>query len=86
MTPNHSWPREEYLVSVWLVDPIIADLHRCIDGKRGKELLAAQERARRTARGQDTATARPLDQLVPGQPKMPTETVSRTRQRLGMPK
>jgi type IV secretion system protein VirD4 len=27
-----------------MYDPIIADLHRCIDGKRGQQLLAAQQR------------------------------------------
>jgi type IV secretion system protein VirD4 len=38
------------LVLAETYDPIIAHLHRCIDGRRGKELLAAQKRARLTAR------------------------------------
>jgi type IV secretion system protein VirD4 len=33
-----------------MYDPIIANLHRCIDGRRGKELLAAQQRARLVSR------------------------------------
>ncbi|MEO5663434.1 MAG: TraM recognition domain-containing protein [Nocardioides sp.] len=41
------------LVLAEMYDPIISSLHRCIDGKRGKELLAAQKRARLTARGDD---------------------------------
>jgi type IV secretion system protein VirD4 len=38
------------LVLAEMYDPIIANLHRCIDGRRGKELLAAQKRARLAAR------------------------------------
>jgi type IV secretion system protein VirD4 len=38
------------LVLAETYDPIIANLHRCIDGRTGKALLAAQQRARRTAR------------------------------------
>jgi len=34
------------LVLAEMYDPIIAHLHRCIDGRRGKELLAAQQCAR----------------------------------------
>lgn len=74
------------LVLAEMYDPIIANLHRCIDGKRGKELLAAQKRARNAARGpvlEPTAPA--ADQRTPTE-TTPTETVSRTRQRLGMPK
>ena len=72
------------LVLAEMYDPIIANLHRCIDGKRGKELLAAQKRARLSARGHDDGpeTIRP----VPVEPTVPTEPVSHTRQRLGMPK
>ena len=69
------------LVLAEMYDPIVANLHRCIDGKRGKELLAAQKRARRAARSPVAGpTAPAADQPTP------TETVSRTRQRLGMPK
>jgi type IV secretion system protein VirD4 len=42
-------PRQA-LVLAEMYDPIIANLHRCIDGRRGKELLAAQQRARLAAR------------------------------------
>ncbi len=65
-------------------DPIIADLHRCIDGKRGKELLAAQKLARLAAHGDDEAVQ--STHLLHAEPKLPTETTSRTKQRLGMPK
>ena len=47
------------LVLAEMYDPIIANLHRCIDGKRGKELLAAQKRARLAARGRDDASPSP---------------------------
>ena len=69
------------LVLAEMYDPIIANLHRCIDGKRGKELLAGQQRARRVARGDDEAE--PTSAVAP---TAATEPVSRTRQRLGMPK
>ena len=72
------------LVLAEMYDPIIANLHRCIDGKRGKELLAAQKRARLAARGPDPET-QPSHPVTTG-PTPPTEPVSRTRQRLGMPK
>ncbi|CAN0338449.1 unnamed protein product [Phaeothamnion confervicola] len=67
-----------------MYDPIIAHLHRCIDGRRGKELLAAQKRARLATRGhdKDAETTHPVE----FEPTVPTETLSRTRQRLGMPK
>ena len=64
-------------------DPIIAQLHRCIDGKHGKELLGAQNRARRAARNHDAAAhgaSQPAGQSTSA------ETLSRTRRRLGMPK
>ena len=72
------------LVLAEMYDPIIANLHRCIDGKRGKELLAAQRSARLTARGDDETLqpTHPLD----AESTVPTETISRTRLRLGMPK
>lgn len=38
------------LVLAETYEPIIAHLRRCIDGRRGRELLAAQARARATAR------------------------------------
>jgi len=72
------------LVLAEMYDPIIANLHRCIDGKRGKALLAAQQRARLAARGHSDV-AEPIHP-VPVEPTLPTEPVSRTRQRLGMPK
>jgi type IV secretion system protein VirD4 len=37
------------LVLAEMYDPIIANLNRCIDGRRGKELLAAQKRTRLAA-------------------------------------
>jgi type IV secretion system protein VirD4 len=40
------------LVLAEMYDPIIAHLHRCIDGRRGCELLAAQKRARDHSRRQ----------------------------------
>ncbi|UUZ61842.1 TraG/TraD/VirD4 family protein [Nocardioides sp. B-3] len=67
-----------------MYDPIIANLHRCIDGRRGKELPAAQRRARLTARG-DEETLQPTHPLDV-EPTVPTVSISRTRQRLGMPK
>jgi type IV secretion system protein VirD4 len=72
------------LVLPEMYDPIIANLHRCIDGKRGKELLAAQKCARLAARGHDVV-ADPTHRVAV-EPTDPTEAVSRTRQRLGMPK
>jgi len=45
------------LVLAEMYDPIIARLHRCIEGPRGKELLAAQKRARASARARVDATA-----------------------------
>lgn len=77
------------LVLAEMYDPIVAHLSRCIDGKRGKELLAAQERARLAARAHDPARAEPvqtLQTIPPVEPIAPTEPVARTRQRLGMPK
>jgi type IV secretion system protein VirD4 len=67
------------LVLAEMYDPIIANLHRCIDGKRGKQLLAARERARLTSRrlGESTRPHGEPDSAAP------TETV--TRQRLGLP-
>ena len=76
-------PRTALVLSE-MYDPIIANLHRCIDGKRGKELLAAQKRARLAARGHETV-AQP-NHPVTVEPPTPTEPVSRTWQRLGMPK
>ena len=82
-------PRKALVLSE-MYDPIIANLHRCIDGRRGKELLAAQKRARLTARGHDPAiagkTARQIETIDPIEPRATTEAVARTRQRLGMPK
>lgn len=72
------------LVLAEMYDPIIANLHRCIDGKRGKELLAAQKRARLAARSHDVGPEGILP--VPVEPTVPTEPAARTRQRLGMPK
>jgi type IV secretion system protein VirD4 len=81
------------LVLAEMYDPIIANLHRCIDGKRGKELLAAQKRARLNAASPPSPrcppgnpTARTEPAATPVQPIAPTEPVARTRQRLGMPK
>lgn len=77
------------LVLAEMYDPIVAHLSRCIDGKRGKELLAAQERARLAARAHDPARAEPvqtLQTIPPVEPIAPAEPVARTRQRLGMPK
>lgn len=34
------------LVLAEMYEPIVAHLYRCIDGRRGKELLAAQRRTR----------------------------------------
>ena len=83
-------PRKALVLSE-MYDPIIANLHRCIDGRRGKELLAAQKRARLNARGHDPAVAgktatRPIETIDPIEPRATTEPVARTRQRLGMPK
>ena len=83
-------PRKALVLSE-MYDPIIANLHRCIDGRRGKELLAAQKRARLNARGHDPAVAvkaatRPIETIDPIEPCATTEPVARTRQRLGMPK
>jgi type IV secretion system protein VirD4 len=83
-------PRKALVLSE-MYDPIIANLHRCIDGRRGKELLAAQKRARLNARGHDPAGAgktatRPIETIDPIEPRATTEPVARTRQRLGMPK
>jgi type IV secretion system protein VirD4 len=82
-------PRKALVLSE-MYDPIIANLHRCIDGKRGKELLAAQKRERLNARGLAPTTAESTARTVadrdPGEPIAPTEPVARTRQRLGMPK
>ncbi|MGE0229992.1 MAG: type IV secretory system conjugative DNA transfer family protein [Dehalococcoidia bacterium] len=86
-------PRKALVLSE-MYDPIIANLRRCIDGKRGKELLAAQKRARLNARGlapttpvsTGESTARTVADRDPGEPIAPTEPVAQTRQRLGMPK
>lgn len=72
------------LVLAEMYDPIIANLHRCIEGRSGKELLAAQQRARLAARGPDEVPQPTYPLEV--EPTVPTETISRTRQRLGMPK
>jgi type IV secretion system protein VirD4 len=54
------------LVLAETFDPIIANLHRCIDGRRGKELLAAQQRARLAARsGTDNNPAPAINRLGP---------------------
>jgi type IV secretion system protein VirD4 len=74
------------LVLAEMYDPIIANLHRCIDGKPGKRLLAAQERARRTARPHDGAPQASLRDRFDDKPTLPTETEPRTRQRLRMPR
>ena len=81
-------PRKALVLSE-MYDPIIANLHRCVDGRRGKELLAAQKRARLTARGHEATareSARTIETIDPIEPLATTETVARTRQRLGMPK
>ena len=44
------------LVLAEMYDPIIAHLHRCIDGRRGKALLAAQQRARLATRTDPSET------------------------------
>ena len=72
------------LVLAEMYDPIVASLHRCIDGKRGKELLTAQKRARLTARGDGQVPLR--THAMDLEPMVPTEPISRTQQRLGMPK
>jgi len=73
------------LVLAEMYDPIIAKLHRCIDGKRGKELLAAQKRARAAARRHDDA-ARLARPAAARESIGFTESVDRSRQRLGLPK
>jgi len=81
-------PRKALVLSE-MYDPIIANPYRCIDGKRGKELLAAQKRARLNARGHDHAAGGPtclIGTVDPVEPLAVTEAVARTRQRLGMPK
>lgn len=74
--------------------PIIADLDRCIDGRRGRRLLAAQQRARHVARGLDAEQSwGQLDLTVPAPPSAPeptssvapAEAVASSRRRLGMP-
>jgi type IV secretion system protein VirD4 len=72
------------LVLAEMYDPIVANLDRCIDGRRGTRLLAAQQRARLAARGIDTNP----EPTPPASAKceVPTETVARTPQRLGLPK
>lgn len=72
------------LVLAEMHDPIIANLLRCIDGKRGDELLAAQKRARREARA-DKTTDQPIA-LTRTEPAGSTESLAWTRQRLGMPR
>ncbi|WP_245916748.1 type IV secretory system conjugative DNA transfer family protein [Nocardioides gansuensis] len=64
------------LVLSEMYDPIIANLHRCIDGRHGKELLAAQRRARFTARSTTPGTAT----------ESQTESPAQTRPRRGLPK
>lgn len=64
------------LVLAEMYEPIIAHLYRCIDGRRGKELLAAQRRARTAARGAS---------IAPSPQPPPEESLAHTRQRLGMP-
>ena len=49
------------LVLAEMYDPIIAHLHRCIDGKRGKELLAAQNVRLRGPRPRRGPRAHPPD-------------------------
>lgn len=83
------------LVLAEMYDPIIANLQRCIDGRRGRQLLAAQKQARDTAR----SLGEPMDLVAPPVVGRVTvdqqqvlsssgtsETVTRTRQRLGLPK
>lgn len=72
------------LVLAEMYDPIIANLNRCIDGKRGKDLLAAQQRARATARGHDLDSHTATDTAAP-EPTVATETVASSRRRLGLP-
>lgn len=84
------------LVLSEMYDPIIANLHRCIDGRRGKELLAAQKRARETShrfslQGNDHSAFDRFsgegDQFSHGPNELTaTEPMARTRQRLGLPK
>jgi type IV secretion system protein VirD4 len=61
-----------------MYDPIIARLHRSIDGRRGKHLVAAQRRARLAARAPATIA---FEQPV----APPDEEVRQTKRRLGMP-
>lgn len=75
------------LVLAEMYDPIIAHLHRCIDGRRGKELLAAQRRARQAARSPLTDNNDPAQSSTqPSTTTTATEPIARTRQRLGLPK
>lgn len=60
------------LVLAEMYDPIIAHLNRCIDGPRGRKLLAAQKRARERSRVPTHAVPR-------------TEPLAVTRRRLGLP-
>lgn len=75
--------QRQALVLAEMHDPIIANLHRCIDGKRGEKLLAAQKRARLTARA-DATRGQPIASTE-AEPVASTEPLDRTRQRLGMP-
>ena len=71
------------LVLADMYDPIIADLYRCIDGKRGQQLLAAQRRARYASPHHHPTV--PTTQSAEIDPSRPTEPIACTRQRLGMP-
>ena len=71
-------PPRQALVLAEMYDPIIARLHRCIDGRRGKQLLAAQQRARLAARDSVTNVS---DQMH----TQCVEEVPQTKHRLGMP-
>ena len=85
--------QRQALVLCEMYEPIIASLQRCIDGKEGKQLLDAQKRARdaaRTAAGSPAPHATTLaghdSRPAATLPSHQVETVSRSRQRLGMPK
>lgn len=72
------------LVLAEMYDPIIASLHRCIDGRRGRKLLAAQRRARAAARALDPS---PPNADPAWEPAAGTSTQRHLpQQRLGMPK
>lgn len=66
-------PDRKALVIPETHDPIIAHLTRCIEGRRGAELLRAQERARTAARSLSSGA-------------VPTAPTGRQPQRLGLPR